>query len=187
MRGSRLKFALTICALVVLAGCTGIPSGPATETGAPTDLIYESYVFDHTDVDGAAIEGGIMYPNGGTGPTKYYVTLVESAQSADRFNHNVLDATASAFIRNTSFDESSIIVIQVFPANSHPDYRVDSVHPSDEGLAITINDSSTGGTADITVETVLLRVHGDIPSPVTVTTEEGRQFSTESGIVTVTP
>lgn len=186
MRGSRLKIALTVCALVVLAGCAGIPLGPATETGAPTDLSYESYVFDHADVDGAAIEDGITYPNSGTGPTMYYVTLVESAQSADRFNQKVLDATANTFIQNTSFDESSIVVIQVFPASSHPDYRVDSVRQSDEGLAIMINDSSTGGTADITVETVLLRVHDDISSPVTVTTEEGRQFSTGSGIVTVT-
>lgn len=187
MSGPRPKYLLTICVLVVLAGCGGIPSGPATETATPIDPVYESYVFDHAEVDGVAIEGGITYPDGGTGPTKYYVTLVESAQSANRFNYNVLDATASTFVRNTSFDESSIVVIQVYPASSHPDYRMDSVHPSNEGLAISINDSSTGGTADITVETILLRVHGDVPSPVTVTTEEGRQFSTVTGIVTVTP
>lgn len=187
MRGPRLKFAIVMSALVVLAGCAGVPSGNATQTETPTGLVYESYVFDHVDVGGSAIEGGITYPDGGTDPGQYYVTHVESAQSAARFNHSVLDAKASAFVRNTSFDESSIVVIQAFPAASQPDYRVESVHTSDEELTVAINDSSTGGTADITVETVLLRVHGDVPSSVTVTTEEGAVFSTESGIVTESP
>ncbi len=187
--------ALIGCALVVLAGCTASPvspggdspSSPGQTTLTNGDVAFESYVFDHADAGSPAIEGGIAYPLDEPSTTRFYVTVVDSPSAADRFNHSVLDPEASAFVRNTNFEESALMVIQTFPASSAPDYRVESVRRTDDGLGVRINDSSEGGTADITVETVLLRVPGETPSTVTITTEEGQTFDTTTGIVTVTP
>lgn len=168
---------------------TGTPTTDGTPTGSPDgtpvdDAAYESYVFDHAGVDAPAIEGGITYRDGDY-TTRFYATVVDAA-STDRFNHSVLDAEASAFVDDTDFASASIVVIQAFPASSTPDYRVESVRRTAGALRVAINDSSEGATADITVETLLLRVEGEAPESVTVRTEEGRTFRSGS-VVTVTP
>ncbi|MFB6151057.1 MAG: hypothetical protein ABEJ40_04555 [Haloarculaceae archaeon] len=170
-------------------GTSTAPTEPAPGSGTPTGAPvsgYEVHVFDHWETGSAAIEGGIAYETSGEYATRFYATTVATAGEAERFNHSVLRPAASAFVRNTSFEEASLVVIQAFPASSHPDYRVESVRRDGGTLRVAINDSSFGGTADVTVETVLLRVPGDAPERVAVTTEEGRTFDSSAGVVTVT-
>lgn len=205
--------ALLASALLVLAGCLGAPTAsttpgagtsadqtpitrtatdspgtnaetaPTTPAGRPvTD--YEVYVFDHGGIESASFEGGITHASDGEYDTRYYVTAATSADDASRFNHSVLSPNASTFVRETSFENASLVVIQAFPASSHPDYRVEKVRRADGTVHVAINDSSYGATADITVETVLVRVPGEHPERVQVTTEEGDAFDTTDGIVT---
>lgn len=167
--------------LVVVAGCLGASTG-----GDATEPEFEAYVFDHAGHDSPAVEGGVEYPADAHGPRSNYVTLVTSEADADRFNQSVLDEGAASFVANTSFDESYLVVIQEFPASSVPDYRVESVERTGDTLQVRINDSSEIATADITVETVLVRVHGTPPEGVEVTTEEGDSFDSTAGVVTST-
>lgn len=167
--------------LVVLAGCIG-----ASTAGGDAEPEYEAFVFDHGGHDSPAVEGGVEYPDGAYGPQQNYVTLVTSEADADRFNRSVLDDGAAAFVANTSFEDSYLVVIQEFPASSVPDYRVESARRSGDTLRVRVNDSSEIATADITVETVLVRVEGDPPGRVEVTTHEGYTFDSTAGVVTRT-
>ncbi len=177
------------CALILaLAGCLGgvAGDGPTTETSQPTQPAYETYVFDHGGHDAPAVEGGVAYPEGASGSSQRYVTVVASGSDADRFDREVLDDDAEAFVASTSFEESYLVVIQEFPASSAPDYRVESTERADDTLRLRINDSSRGGTDDITVETLLVRVHGDPPERVQVTTQAGATFDSTEGVATRT-
>ena len=165
---------------------TGTPTSGESPGGDPV-AGYEALVFDHAGTGAPAIEGGIAYDVDATRTGKFYVTTVGSAADAARFNHSVLRPAASAFVRETTFGNESLVVVQTFPASSHPDYRVESVRRNGEGLHVAVNDSSDGATADITVETLLLRVPGDPPATVAVTTEEGTTFDTATGVKAVTP
>lgn len=173
--------------IVAIAGCVSTPPAGTTTPPPNSTPRYDAYVFDHAGVDSPAIEGGIRYSSTGDYTRRNYVTIVESRSDADRFNRDALDDGAEAFVENTSFDDAYLVVIQEFPASSAPDYRVDRVESTDSGLHVFINDSSPGGTADITVETVLVRVHGEPPDEVVVTTETGYRFDTTIGVVTRTP
>lgn len=184
--------ALLLCGLVLATGCVAGPTGGSPERTPPAATAtpdaapvaeYEGHVFDHWETGSPAIEGGIAYAPGREYTERYYVTTVATAAEADRFNSSVLRPAANAFVRNTTFRNATLVVIQAFPASSHPDYRVESVRRRDGTLEVAINDSSRGGTADITVETVLLRV----PDPVdrvAVTTEDGVTFDSTAGVVT---
>lgn len=179
--------------LVVLAGCLGGVSGDGTTpvTTDDTDTTttqpaYETYVFDHAGYDAPAIEGGIRYPEGASGPSQQYATVVASESDAERFDRSVLDDGATAFVANTSFDDAYLVVVQEFPASSVPDYRVESVERAGDALRLRINNSSRGRTDDITVETLLVRVHGSPPERVAVTTESGASFDS-TGAVARTP
>lgn len=176
-----LRATVACATLVALAGCLGASTG--ADPPSPT---YETYVFDHGGHDAPAIEGGVQYPEDAHGPRQRYVTVVASEADADRFDRSVLDDGAEAFVDNTSFEDSYLVVVQEFPASSSPDYRVESVEREGDTLRLRINDSSEIRTADITVETVLVRVHGDPPERVAVTTEEGHTFDSTEGVVTRT-
>jgi hypothetical protein len=177
-----LRATVACAALVVLAGCLGgVPGGETTTTANPA---YESYVFDHSGHDAPAIEGGITYPEDAHGPSRSYVTVVASEADAERFDRSVLDDGATSFVANTPFDQSYLVVVQSFPASSTPDYRVESVERVGDTLRLRVNDSSEIRTSDVTIETVLVRVRGDPPDRVTVTTEEGDTFDSTEGIVT---
>lgn len=176
---------LLLLVAVLLGGCLASP-GPVPGNDA-SDPAYEYHVFDHAGVDGAAIEGGVQYDQSGEYTTRYYVTTVESEDGTERFDRSVLDAEARAFVANTSFEESYLVVVQAFPASSSPDHRVVSVRREAGTLDVAVDDSSRAATSDITVETVLLRVEGQPPDAVTVRTEEGHTFDAAGGVVTVTP
>lgn len=186
----RSTHVLFVIALLALAGClgSGAPGATPTDrspTDTPTDPAVEALVFDHGGIDDPVIEGGLTHDEDYT--TRFYVTNIATEDATDRFDEPRLPADARAFVRNTSFDTSSLVVIQAFPASSTPDYRVESVRREDGTLQISINDSSQYATGDITVETLLLRVEGAPPERVEVTTEDGVRFDTDAGVVTVTP
>lgn len=173
-----LQFGLVaLLCLALLAGCvdrsrsTDTPTGP--DMGVPvTD--YETLVFDLAPSSDPLIEGGIAFDD--EGDEQYYVTLLASAAETDRFNHSLLPSDAGEFVDTVSFEDESLVVIQAFPASSVPDYRVESVTRDGPTLHVSINDSSAGGTDDVTVETVFVRVPGATPDNVIVTTQEGRTF-----------
>ncbi|MFB6107564.1 MAG: hypothetical protein ABEJ82_01830 [Haloplanus sp.] len=180
-----MRARLVLLATVLLAGCLGAPgTGSPDRAGTPA---FEARVFDHAGVDRVAIEGGLRYDPDRSTVARYYVTTVTSTAETARFDRSVVHGGAWAFIENTSFDRSYLVVIQATPASSVPDYRVESVRQQDGTLHVAVDDSSRGGTADVTVETVLLRVRGDPPDQVTVRTEEGRTFSTGTHVVTPAP
>lgn len=176
--------------VVVLAGCT-TPSGeaspePALDNSTATVSEYETYVFDHGDTGTPAIRGGIAYSHE-VDDEQYFATLVTSHDGTARFNTSVLDADARAFVNTTNFEAASLIVVQTFPASSSPDYRVEQLSRENDTVHLRINDSSRGGTGDISVETVLVRIpldRSDTLREATVTTEEGFTFNTSTGVVT---
>lgn len=179
--------------VVFLAGCLGAGVPAATTDSPGTDVdrpsAYESYVFDHGGTDRPAIEGGLEYDSGEPGTSRFYAMLVTSREEVERFNDGVLDAEARAFVENTAFDEAYLVVVQAFPASSTPDYRVERVERAGDEVRVHINDSSPVGTADITVETVLVRIARDSADPPerAVITTEGDVSFTSGEIVTRTP
>lgn len=172
---------LLVVVAIIAAGCLGF-SQPDESVSS---IQYETYAFDHGGTDGAVIRNGITYSTENY-TQQNYATLVTSADAASRFNHTVLDDEAKDFINSTNFDEDYLLVVQEFPASSKPDYRVDRLERTGDTIKVIINDSSRGATADITVETLLVRVSRDnreLPTRATVTTEEGFTFDTSTGIV----
>ena len=178
--------------LVVLAGCTGagpnLPTSPQNDAQTPISA-YETHAFDYGGTDAAVINGGITYQRVGN-VSRYYVTQVTSEKSTSRFNSSLLDDEASSFVAATDYTNESLIVVQAFPASSAPDYRVETLTRKDNTPAVQINDSSAGGTADITVETLLIRLptgNQGPPDQVTITTEDGLTFNSSAGVVTEPP
>lgn len=181
MEQTRFVPVLLVGLAVIVAGC--VASQNPARTQEP--IQFETYVFDHGGAGASAIQGGITYAPD-TGEHQNYVTLITSRDETTRLNESVLDAGAATFIEDTDFDKEYLIAIQEFPASSAPDYRVEGVERVGEQVRVTINDSSRGGTTDITVETVLVRVtrgDRDLPSGATVTTEDGFTFNTSVGTV----
>jgi len=186
----RVGFAALAC-LALLAGCAAAPGSTDTPTETPTTAPdggsnvgvpvtdYGTFVFDSSPFADPVIEGGIV--PGDEFEERYYVTTITSADGTDRFNRTLLPSDAGEFVDNVSYVDASLVVIQAFPASSVPDYRVESVHRDGPTLVVSINDSSASGTTDVTVETVLLRVPGEDPDGVVVTTEEGDTFDTGVG------
>jgi len=92
----------------VLTGCTGIDTGGTTTTAPPDEPEYDTYVFDHSDLDRAVLEGGIVFRNG-TERERYVALLTDS----DRFRLDHLgdaDAGAAELVADTDFDAAVIVV-----------------------------------------------------------------------------
>ncbi|MFB6218662.1 MAG: hypothetical protein ABEH77_05700 [Halobacteriaceae archaeon] len=166
-----------------VAGCTAIEPG-ATTTPAPTphEPAYDAHTFDHADLGGAVVEGGIAYPE--AFDTRRYVALLTTAADRDRIRLDLVrraDPTAAEFVAETQFDAGYLVVYQEFPLSSEPDYRVTEVVRDGAAVRVAIDNSSEYGTDDITVETVLVRVAREglaPPERAVVTTEEGVSAST---------
>jgi len=178
-----------LACLALLADCVAAPEPTDTPAGTPTTTApdggpnvgvpvtdYETLVFDSSPSGDPVIEGGIA--PGDEFEERYYVTVIPSADETDRFNRSLLPTDAGEFVDATAFEDASLVVIQAFPASSVPDYRVESVHRDGPTLVVSTDDSSAGGTDDVTVETMLLRVPGEDPDDVVVTTGEGDTFDT---------
>lgn len=193
MRGHSV---LSLCLLlsIIVAGCTGVGSLPgdgatdattttprqstppeATTNSQPRE--YPTLVFDHAGIGGPLIEGGLAYDPENT-TTRRTAFLVDSEADRRQFNWTALTRHApgaATFINQTDLSNASLLVYQETPASSAPDYRVESITQDDTTLHVALNDSAMGGTADITVETVLIRVSGAAP--------ERARFRTEDGVV----
>lgn len=171
---------VVLLVLAVTAGCLGAVGGPAPGSSPDDSVSSETHVFDHASPE-PAIDGGIGYPTEGDEPPPFYVTVVASAEEASRFEPAILEPEAEEFVEGTDFDRQFLVVVEAFPASSQPDYRVERLEWTDDALHLSVDDSSDGGTADVTVETLLVRVDRDgraVPDEVRVTTEEGETFST---------
>ncbi|MEF8775169.1 MAG: hypothetical protein V5A43_01540 [Haloarculaceae archaeon] len=191
-RGLSVAIAATV-ALVLLGGCLGAPGAQdsATSPGFSTTPPLQHPEFDAHTIDTnpgepAVIEGGIsVSPDDlDAGSGQYYATTVTDRAEADaRFDTTALDEEGRSFVEATEFEDSFLVVVQVFPHSSVPDHRVESVRREDGALSIAVNDSSLGGTDDITLETVLVRVGGRAPDSVTITTEESDSWQAGEGVV----
>ncbi|MFB6253513.1 MAG: hypothetical protein ABEI06_02770 [Halobacteriaceae archaeon] len=167
--------------LILTAGCIS----PANTTGSKIPS-YESYVFDHGGTGSPIIEGGITYNFDSNYTQKFYVTTVTSPSEVSRFNMSALPTQARQFINQTDFSSAYLIVIQAFPESSVPNYRIESLMKKNGKVTVHINDSSTISTADITIETILIRVHDSPPTNVRVVTEENVSFQMTDDHYTVT-
>lgn len=155
--------------------------------GLETEILpvenYEAYVFDHAGIDSPVVEGGIHYDSASS-THRHYVTLLSSAGDAERFDEALLrqvDSGAAEFVSTTDFETASLLVFQEFPMSSSPNYSVERVERLTDDVHVFVDDSSQGGTDDITVETVLVRIpySGEgRPRFATVTTEEDVTYST---------
>lgn len=195
----RLALAGVLALLVVLAGCIGGPvdvadggDGTVTATTTPTPTpaqpTVDTHVLDTSPYGPTVVEGGVAAQVDDTRTSRYYVTTIGGAgEATDRLNRSEIGGDGRAFVDATDFETSFLVVIQVFPHSSVPDHRVDSVRRSGGTLSLVVNDSSRGGTADITLETMLVRVEGAPPESVRVTTDEGFSWTSRSGLVTRTP
>lgn len=197
MLRTRRAVAALLTLAVLLAGCTGAPgvAGPREDTTttpptttpptttpptttpghAPGGAVSEAVVvFDHAGLGGPVVEGGLTYAPENTTVRR---TAVLVGDPADRslFNHTLLERTspdAATLVSETDLSNASLLVFQVTPASSVPDYRVENVTRADGTVTVSLNDSSDAGTADITVETVIVRVAGPDPERVVFRTEE---------------
>lgn len=191
-RGLSVAVAATVL-LVLLGGCLGAPgardsaTSPGSSTTPPLQHPeFDAHALDTNPGEPAVIEGGISVPPGDfdAGTRQFYATTVTDRAEADaRIDETALDEEGRTFLEATEFEDSVLVVVQVFPHSSIPDHRVESVRRDDGTLSIAINDSSLGGTDDITLETVLIRVAGNAPDSVTITTEEGDRWQAGEGIV----
>lgn len=168
-------FVVLVC-LGLLTGCVELDptdpnSGPTTGTPV-TD--YETFVFDLTPSSESVIAGGIAVD--AESGDQHYVTLITSTAETDRFDRSLLPPDAGEFVNAVSFESELLVVMQTFPASSVPDYRVESIARDGPTLHVSINDTSDGGTDDVTVETILVRLPGETPDNVIVTTEDGDTF-----------
>lgn len=181
MRGQRVLL-LAVLVMVGIAGCLGAAGTPTPNTtDTPTTSSsgesgpnYTAITFDHADIGGPVIDNGLTYAPENT-TIRQSATIIATASERDRFDIARLARTNSAaanFVNATDFSNASLLIYQVTPASSVPDHRVETVQRSGDTVTIAINDSAVGGTADITVETVLVRLQGTAPERVVFTTED---------------
>lgn len=179
MQPRRAALAVALVALSLASGCLAV-SGPTDATGTePAPIEHEVAAFDHLSEDAPAIEGGITVGDDLAGD-ELSVTTVTSAADTDRFDEAVLDDAANAFVADTDFDSAYLVVAESYPESSVPDYRVASLERRNGTLHVAIDDSSDGGTDDVTIETVLIRVHDEPPERVELTTNDGRTAATDA-------
>lgn len=195
----RTLAAVAVAAILVFAGCAGADPRDGTTTEPPPSettaepptsppptgsLAYDVAVFDSGLADHPVIEGGLT-PSDEFGNTSHYTTVLTEASETERFNRSRLPQSAVRFVDETDFETASLVVAQAYPKSSVPDYRVESVTRDGDWLDVRINDSSVSGTDDITIETVLIRVHhdGGPPTNARIETQNGVTFDSESGAV----
>ncbi len=191
----RILASLSAGTVLGLAGCLGAPEvggsdggtdpGGSPTTAVPGDREYESYVFDHAGRDRRVLEGGLAYVIEENGHERY-AALITDESGADRFDRELLrsmgEEAAVEFVDATDFGVSYLVVYQVFPHSSVPDHRVTDVTVADDAVEVGVDDTSEGGTDDITLETVIVRIErgdGPPPSGAVVVDEDGA--TTRSG------
>ncbi|MFB6284647.1 MAG: hypothetical protein ABEK59_12090 [Halobacteria archaeon] len=150
-----------------------INKGPGAEPNV--DHVYSSTVFDNSPGGGPVVSGGIGNLDVEDTQRRVYVTVLEDKKDLSRLNYGALPEKASEFVNSTGHGESSVVVIQDYPASSFPDYGIEETELSDNTLTLFINDSAEGGTSDITVETMLVRIPDSV-THVQVRNNDGVEF-----------
>lgn len=141
---------------------------------------YAAHAFDHGDLGGPVVEGGLAFDVDSGVPARH-VSVVGSTAEAARIRSDRLrraDEDAAAFVDETDFDAASLVVVQRFPASSHPDLRAAGVERTPGAVHLRVDEDDGAATEDVTVETLLVRVadDGDPPAVATVTTADGRTY-----------
>lgn len=171
-RSRRAVLALGAGILGSMAGCTGLggeaprpspddpsstpDSGPA-DTPADTQIEAAHLSFNHADAL-HRIDAGFAQRD----VANYYLALLTSSNHetvfrTDRFtNHE-----AKTFVTDTDFSQSALIVFQDRRSSSHPDLEFRQATRAGETVTITAAYPGNGATADITTDTLLVRVPAD--------------------------
>lgn len=187
-RSTHLVFVIVI--LVGASGCLGITTtltGPPPSTSVPTAgepsdgavTWRTSAVVDHAELESPLIEGGVVSDPQST-EARRYATIVAAPSDRDRIDTAALARIApdvAAMVNETDLESASLLVYQVTPDSSVPDAQVTSVRRANGTVTIEIDDSAEIATADITVETLIVRLPGDDPHTLVVETEEGQSVA----------
>ncbi|MFB6136876.1 MAG: hypothetical protein ABEJ42_00860 [Halobacteriaceae archaeon] len=157
-----------------------LDAGNAT---APTVLgngSSDSVVVDTAHLGMPLVEGGLTYDLGNETSVRRVTIVLGSPADRERLNRSALNASApdaAAFVAATDLASESLLVYQVFPDSSVPDARVLNVTAYRDTAVVNFTDASDVGTADITLETLFVRVpddafDGDGPTEAVFVSEE---------------
>lgn len=173
-RPRRSFLALSLGTIGSLAGCLGVTDGApgrspgdstprfsneTTDSKTPSDSPSEAahLSFNHAEllhrVDAGFVQRDVA---------SYYLALVMSADHAaafptDRFGNQ----EATAFVTDTDYSQAAVVVLQDRRSSSHPDLELRRADT--QGGTVTIEAEYPGGakTADITTDTLLVRMSTD--------------------------
>jgi hypothetical protein len=162
----RAALALGVGALGSVAGCVGHDGGTGTETpgsspgnqrtpDAQAGVAERS--FDHAQplhrVEAAFAQRDVA---------SYYLGLLTSADHAVAFpTARFENETAESFVIDTDFTRSAVVVLQDRKSSSHPDLELLDARRDGQTVTIEVHCPGSGATADVTTDTLLVRVPTD--------------------------
>ncbi|MFB6154593.1 MAG: hypothetical protein ABEJ22_01780 [Haloferacaceae archaeon] len=95
----------------------------------------------------------------------YYLALLTSADHAEAFPTDRFgNEEAAAFVADTDFDRRALVVLHDRQSSSHPDLELLGTNRDGYTVRVDVRYPGTAGTADVTTDTLLVRVPaGDDP------------------------
>lgn len=154
------------------------PISDKGETNSGAGVDFESKVFDHSPgIEKPMVENGLS-ADGENLVSMNFLDLLTSKEDLKFFDFSSIPQDSEDFINSTNFDRSYLFVFQEFPDSSVPDYDLKGASRVGDTVNLFMDDSSTAGTTDITVETVLVRLghKEDSLRNIKVVTEDGEVF-----------
>lgn len=154
-RPRREFLALSLGGLGSLAGC--IASNDRTPDSSPAHPETAHLSFNHAEplhrVDAGFVQREVA---------SYYLAVVASADHAtafptDRFENQ----EAAAFVTDTDYSQAAVVILQDRQSSSHPDLELRRTAIEGDTVTIEVRYPGEGGTADITTDTLLVRVSSD--------------------------
>jgi hypothetical protein len=155
-----------IALAVILAGCTG--AAPQASESSPDTTSENRYVRNDSlvfDYGGGPqiVDGGITYRTDYEGVTEY-ATRINTRNATRRFNFSVINSEAATFVNETNFENATLVVYQQFPSSSYPRVWVERVTYDGTHISIRLRNSNmgkenAGGTGDLVLKTVFVRVY----------------------------
>jgi hypothetical protein len=92
----------------------------------------------------------------------YYLALLKSANHATAFpTARFENQEATAFVTDTDYSQAAVVVLQDRQSSSHPDLELRGADIEDDTVTIEATYPTGGGTADITTDTLLVRISSD--------------------------
>lgn len=171
---------------MLLAGCTGTYDDPLSNV---SPVQYDTLV-----IQGASdvVEGGLSYSHRNV-TYMYYATIISSRSGAERLNEATVRRFETPaddpveFVRETNYDRSYLVVVQIVPSSTTPDYGVDSVRRDGDEVGIRLSKPTddVDSTGDQSAETLFVRVSDgdDPPTRAVVEIENGITFDSTRGVV----